>query len=311
MDSGYIRKRLEENDLSYISPLYKSAFGLTVDVDDIKNKFFDKYQKIKASFICYTRDKKAVSFYGMIVQKVVYNGSEFYIGQSCDSMTHKEHGGKGLFVKLANDVYEYLRQHEVQYVFGFPNTTIYELRIKKLKWKHEVNINVYRKKVSTLPLAKVVKKAPFLKPLYNEFLKIILKKYKSNNLFFENSVIKKDVAGIKHDLAYFEYKQTSDKFVISINEIKLWIKIDGFLWVGDFETPSHDQFPSVLETLEFIARLGGCSFIMFHFQEDTPNDNLLKDFLPKHSTMPMGFLNLTENHIDKTFKFTGSDFDSW
>lgn len=311
MDSGYIRKRLEENDLSYISPLYKSAFDLTVDVVDIKNKFFDKYQKIKASFICYTRDKKAVSFYGMIVQKVIYNGSEFYVGQSCDSMTHKEHGGKGLFVKLANDVYEYLKQEGVQFVFGFPNTTIYDLRIKKLRWQHVENINVYRKKVSTLPLAKVVKKAPLFKPLYNVFLKIILKKYKSDIPFFENSVVGQDVAGIKHDLDYFNYKQTNDKFVISINGIKLWIKMDGFLWVGDFETPSHEQFKSVLKTLEEIARFAGCSFIMFHFQESTPNDRLLKEFIPLHSTMPMGFMNLTENHVDKSFKFTGSDFDSW
>lgn len=309
MDNAYTFKRLTKNDVNKLLPLYSSAFGLTANAQSVTNKFFNDYQKINASY--YAEKDVAASFYGMIVQKAIYNGSVFIVGQSCDSMTHKGHGGKGLFAKLAKEVYDYLKTKEVDYVFGFPNTTIYDLRIKKLLWQHNEDIHVFKLKVKTLPIAKVVKKIPAFKGLYNSFLKAVLKKHKSNTDHFSNSLVKTDVAGILHDVDYFNYKRTPDKFILKINNINLWVKIDGFLWVGDFEFTTEENFKPVLKKLKQLAAICGCTSIVFHFQEGTENSKLLQNFCAIDSKMPLGFIHLTDKHKNVCFKFSGSDFDGW
>ncbi len=309
MDNAYTFKRLTKNDVNKLLPLYASAFGFKANADSVNNKFFNDYQEINASY--YAEKDVVSSFYGVILQKATYNGSVFTIGQSCDSMTHKDHGGKGLFVKLAGQVYDYLKTKEVDYVFGFPNTTIYNLRIKKLLWQHTENISVFKLKIKTLPFAKLVKKLPAFKGLYNSFLNVVIKKHKSTQAHFPNSLVKSNVAGILHDAFYFNYKKTTDKFILKINDIHLWIKVDGFLWVGDFEITGKENFGSVLNKLKRLAKVIGCTSIVFHFQEGTENSKLLEHFLKVDSEMPVGYIHLTNKHEGVKFKFSGSDFDSW
>jgi hypothetical protein len=309
MSAEYISKKLTKKDINSLLPLYKSAFGFNADSKSVTAKFFHNYQTINASY--FSSNDIVTSFYGMITMKAIYNSNTLIIGQSCDSMTHKNHGGKGLFVSLAKDVYEYLIKEGVDYVFGFPNNTIYNLRIKKLQWQHSENINVYKIKVRTLPIAKVVKKIPLLKRLYNGYINLALNKYISKSAFFDNSLIKNNIAGILHDTDYFNYKRTPDKFIINLIGINLWIKIDGFLWVGDFENTTEENFILILASLKKIAILLGCNSIVFHFQEGTTNNEILNKFLPIDSKMPLGFINLTDKYKNVQFKFSGSDFDSW
>jgi hypothetical protein len=309
MSANYITKKLTKKDIYNLLPLYKSAFGFNADSKSVTTKFFHKYQTINASF--FSSNDITASFYGMITMKAIYNNNTIIIGQSCDSMTHKNHVGKGLFISLAKEVYEYLIKEGVHYVFGFPNKTIYNLRIKKLHWQHSENINVYKIKVKTLPIAKVVKKIPFLKKFYNGYINLAINKHKSKSAFFDNSVIKNNIAGILHDTDYFNYKRTPDKFILKLNGINLWLKIDGFLWVGDFENTSEENFKLILASLKKIAFFLGCNSIVFHFQEGTLNNEILNKFLDIDSQMPLGFVNLTDKYKNVKFKFSGSDFDSW
>ena len=69
-----------------------------------------------------------------------------------------------------------------------------------------------------------------------------------------------------HDADYFEYKSSNDKFIIKIGKTHLWIKADGYLWVGDFDNAHKEEFSLVLNKLESIASRIGCSSIVFRFQ---------------------------------------------
>lgn len=294
-----------------MAPLYKSAFGLKTEEKHVKAKFFHPYQVIRSSYLALYKKKSAASFYGIICMQAALNGEKFYIGQSCDSMTHADHTGKKLFITLAEKSYKDIQGKGVTYIFGFPNETIYPLRINKLGWQHTENINVYKQQVKTLPLAKLVKKFPALKALYCSYLSLALRKYKSRDSWFPNSLTAKDVAGIVHDEAYFDYKSTKDKFILNIDGTNFWIKVDGFLWVGDFESVQSEIFPEKLKKLQSIARIIGCTAIVFHYQEKSVNDLLLKNHLKVHSQMPLGFIDLNKEHLLKKFKFAGADFDSW
>lgn len=309
--SDYSNRLIEQKDVPELISLVRSAFGVNVESETLKKKYFHPYQKKDLSYISFHHGKTGASFYGMIYMKATYNGEVFPVGQSCDSMTHKAHGGKGLFVNLANESYKNAKDKGVEYVFGLPNETIYPLRTKKLNWEHHENINVFKKTTSGLPLAKLTKKIPALRSTYLAYVSKIVSKYKSNESFFRNSVLKQNVGGILHDADYFEYKKSKDKFILKIGKVHLWIKVDGYLWVGDLEETNKEEFNLVLKELISIASRIGCSSIVFRFQEGTSNSELLKQFLDIDHTMPLGFIHLTEKHKGKVFKFSGADFDSW
>lgn len=307
----YDYKFLKNTDAIALLPLYHNAFGLTLGSEYVENKFFAEYQKINASSCASNSEGKIVSFYGIICQKAVYNNDVFYIGQSCDSMTHNEHSGKGLFINLAKKSYQKLEEAGINFVYGFPNKLIYGLRIKKLKWFHTENIEVFKFKIKTVPLAKLIKKLPSLKPLYSFYLHKILKSNFSSDSFFQNSVVKENIGGVLHDADYFKYKGSTDKYVLKVNGVNFWVKFDGLMWVGDFEHTTVDKFSKCLSYLKRIALKTGCTSIVFHYHEGSVNDVLLKTFQKPDETIPYGFLNLGEKNLTRKFNFTGSDFDTW
>ncbi|MCE3260236.1 MAG: hypothetical protein K0S12_1877 [Bacteroidetes bacterium] len=310
MEPDYNNVNFREQHIEQMPALYKSAFNLKVQLKSIYNKFFHPYQKVQASALTLYQGKEAVSFYGVIVQKFTWNNSVFYVAQSCDSMTHKEHGGKGLFVNLASMAYSNLRKQGINFVYGFPNSTIYELRKKKLSWIHDENIHVFKFPVSTLPIAKAVKKMPVFKGLYNYLISILIRKKLSNSKSFENSVVTADTGGVVHDKEYFDYKNTDDKFVLNIHGINVWIKVDGFLWVGDMEISAAEKLDVILTELKKIAVKIGCTSVVFHYQENTIIEKALRNIRSVDSKMPVGYLYLDEN-VKYSFKFCGADFDSW
>lgn len=311
MKKKYTISRFKPEDIKLYEIIYKSAFSAKPNLNEVKNKFFHQYQQIRSSFIAISETNEPSSFYGIITQRVSYNDEVFEIAQSCDSMTHKDHGGQGLFVNVAEAAYTFLKTQHINYLYGFPNILIYNLRKNKLRWEHHENINVYREKIQALPFDKLTKKIPVLKRPYLSYLRFVFSKYKSPNTYFNNSVIEKDICGVIHDPEYFTYKNTDNKFILKINGLDFWIKIDGILWVGDFENCTPEKFEVSYTILKKLAAKAGISNIIFHFQEGTSNDILLRKKMKPSSTMPVGYRNLTDEHSSKVFKFAGADFDTW
>lgn len=308
--SGYENRLLSKDDAKNMPSLYRSAFDIKVPAEYVLKKFFHPYQKIRASFVT-VYESMPISFYGVIVQKVRFRDTVFYIGQSCDSMTHKQHGGKGYFVTLAERTYTTLKEQGISYVYGFPNTTIYNLRIKKLKWIHSENINYYKDSVKAIPLSKVAKKFSFLRLTYLSYCSKLLRKYSSCASQFDNSNFSEEDGAVIHDSDYYDYKKSNDKFIINIHGVNVWIKIDGFLWVGDIQKAEYELFVKVVSELRVIAKITGCSYVGYHFQENSYNDKMLSKLFAPNSQIPLGFKYLSEETEKFKFKFCGADFDTW
>src|SRR5690606_12134256 len=95
--------------------------------------------------------------------------------------------------------------------------------------------------VKTVPVAKAIKVFSGFKSLYLFFCRLVMRRYLSN-LVFDNSVVADKTGGILHDQSYFDYKNSPEKFILSIEGVKFWVKIEGFLWIGDFEHTSKTKF---------------------------------------------------------------------
>lgn len=308
---SYLTRRLEEADIGKLQILFKSAFNTNVSKLSISKKYFDSYQKRRLSYITIGKNGDPASFYGMIFQKSIINGKMFEIGQSCDSMTHKSHVGKGLFVNLANATYENALNEGIDLIFGFPNETIYDLRIKKLGWCHRENIHVFKININPFSFSGVAFRIPIIAGLYINYVKLIIKKHMSAEECFDNSCYTDQNAVIVHDKDYFMYKGDKNKFVLELNGIKFWVKISNNLIVGDFENCNIVVFKQAFQILRKIAFKLGCKNIIFQYQEGSKNELLLREIFAVDSKMPVGFKVLNPTFSDFKFKFCGADFDTW
>lgn len=311
MEEKYLFSKFQVQDIHKLIPLYKNSFNADVSASEINEKYFSAYQKFQLSGAYKYNQTEIICFYGLIYQKAVFQQKIYNLLQSCDSMTHTEHSGQGLFVSLANKVYSDIENNPIDLIFGFPNTTIYNLRIKKLFWEHIDNVNFYCEKVRTFPLSKIVKKFRSLKGFYIAYLHIALRKFKSSARFFENSSIDHTHGGIIHDEDYFSYKKGENKFILHINGINFWVKFDGMLWVGDFERTEKDKFDKAFKTLRKIAFFSGCNKVAFHYQENSHNDVILKKSFQIKDKLPLGLRRFkTADHLPD-LKLCAADFDTW
>jgi hypothetical protein len=308
---GYDFARLTASSAELLPKLYKRAFGHNYNTEYVISKFFHPYQKFQCSATALSSVGEAASFYGVIVQRAIIKGETVILAQSCDSMTDPAHGGRGLFLDLAERVYDCLRKSQIEIVFGFPNERIFGLRQKKLGWITAAQINCYQVRVFTIPVAAAASKLTAFRSLGRGLTRAIFKKYRSVDAFFPSSAVSADHGGIVHDIEYFNYKGGPSKHILKIHGINFWIKVDGLMWIGDFENCSADTFSKCLSTLRRLAFLIGCRKILFHFQEKTPNDMLLAAYVPVSGTLPLAFRWLNDSNSPFPIRIVAADFDTW
>ncbi|MBK7966362.1 MAG: hypothetical protein IPK10_14485 [Bacteroidetes bacterium] len=140
-------------------------------------------------------------------------------------MTHKNHGGKGLFTKLASLTYELCKTYNLAFVFGFPNYNSYPGFVKKLNWVCPDTLNEYKLTVKTIPLMKIAKKIAFFKPFFLQYFKLINSCFRSFASEFKSSALTKDVGGLNRTKAFLDYKmKVGGSVILSIGGVNVWLK---------------------------------------------------------------------------------------
>jgi hypothetical protein len=231
--------------------------------------------------------------------------------QSGDTMTHKNHVGKGLFIHLAKLTYKLAKLEGASMVFGFPNDNSYPGFVKKLDWTHRENIHNYKIKVRTLPLLKLTKKISILFPIYLLYLKFVNLFYNLQNSCFQNSVINDNVLGINHSNEFYFYKKFNGSIILHINKISVWLKPDGFLYIGDIEKTKDIQFDQFIKKLKIYAFIIGADIIQFGFCPNSYWDSIFsKKFKPQKGAA-FGFLKLNEKFPIEKFQYVQADLDTF
>ena len=310
-DGEYRFARLSDNNLSDLVLLYKSAFKSNVSADFFKNKFETTFTGIThLGFLAYANDNTPSAFYGVFPCFVELQGRKILTAQSGDTMTDPQHQGKGLFTKLARMTYELAGNNGVKFIFGFPNKNSYPGFTKKLNWTHQENIRTYIFKTNTVPLIKVAKKLQLAR-MYESYALAVFRKYISGSRPFENSVIDSESGGIIHDAAFFKYKTYTRNFIVELEGVRFWLKLDGKLWIGDVERTSMEKFNKALQKLLRLCFSAGCTELTWNLSPGSYWDVLLQKKYRSSDGLPIGFLDLgNETNLPKV-KFTGGDFDTF
>lgn len=115
----YAIRKLEAIDFHLLIPLMQDCFGEHVNTNYFKWKFLDNPSGEFVGFIAVHKSGDVGAYYGVIPEKYIVAGDESTIYQSCDTMTHSAHRRRGLFQKLANHCYDFLRAKGDLRIIGF------------------------------------------------------------------------------------------------------------------------------------------------------------------------------------------------
>jgi hypothetical protein len=307
----YRFERLEPRhylDLNYIS---ESAFGINPGIKYYLQKNDTSYcGATNLGYIAYHTSGEPAAFYGVYSYPLMAEGKLIKAVQSGDTMTHKNHMGKGLFITLARKTYELAAAEGASFVFGFPNENSYPGFVKKLSWVHKENLQAYKVKVFAFPLLKLVKKVGMLKPLYFIYLKFVHFFYRLSNQSFQNSCNNYKLY-VEHSNEFFNYKMTGGNYIVNIGRCKWWVKPDGFLFVGDVDQNCLKNFKRALMKLKVYAFWIGADVIMFHVSPGTPLDVQLRKIKEPVQGAAIGYLSF-DNIIDPgLLKVNGADMDTF
>lgn len=309
--SNYTFKRVSENEYADLVYLFNNAFAEKTTIGYYINKNATQYLGPKhLGYIAYDENNSPAAFYGIYPYLVEYKGEKILAAQSGDTMTHKNHVRKGLFAKLGKMTYELAKTEGIQFVFGFPNKYSYHGLVKSLQWTHVENMNQYVFKVHTLPLARLAKKFPFLISAYKKFVGMVLNGNKKGVTIFDNS-IEKNWGQVIHSSSFYQYKSFYDNHLIELEGRRFWIKIDGYLMIGDIEVKGSDNVEEALTQLKKKAFWLGCDRIMFVLSKNTYWDNKLStDYTPEEG-LAVCELDLQSNLPLEDFKFVHADLDTF
>jgi len=311
--NGYKIRRLETKYFSDLVTISQSAFGLTP-----KESYFIMKNDTKLwgdphlGFIAFDTNDKPAAFYGVYACVIEVDGKEIKVVQSGDTMTHKDHTGKGLFTKLAQMTYDLCKELNYEFVFGFPNYNSYPGFVKKLNWVCPGNLNEYRLKVKTLPLVKVAKKYPISKLLLKLYFDLINSFYSEKDKYFENSIFSGGQGGLKRTRGFVNYKlKCGGSYIVSIGGVKVWLKQDGFLYIGDIDVNSNLNFNEFAKELKKYCFLIGADTISFITTPGTFLDNEFKKIATPIESLPYGWCDFNSGIDFSKIGFVMADIDTF
>lgn len=97
-------------------------------------------------------NNKIVANYSVSPYRICIDGKLEKAALSMTTMTHPEYRGKGLFPKLATDLYKKMEEDNYIAVTGFPNNNSHSIFVEKLNWN-----NIYEIPTMKLDLSKINK----------------------------------------------------------------------------------------------------------------------------------------------------------
>lgn len=310
MAEEYTFERISARRLSDIRSLYRDCFNEDVLPDFLQKKYDTSFAGISdVGYIAYHESGAPAAYYGVFPCKAVIGGKAHLCAQSGDTMTHPDHRGKGLFIKLAKLTYELAKTSGIQFVFGFPNKNSYHGFVNKLGWTHKENFNLYMINIYTFPLAYVCSKVSFLNSLYRGYANRILKSRMSGKKYFDNPLAAKRGGGVLRDENFFDYKKYSSKELIEINGTCVYIKAGNTLRIGDIEETNKEIFFIILKKLKRLAWVLGCPKIYFYYSPGVKYDSFLSHKYRALQGLPIGWVDLGSGLDLASLKFAQADHD--
>ena len=310
----YRIEKLTDDNIADLLPIYKSAFSTDIELSELRAKFDTSNFGLKnVGFIAYSSEGEGAAFYGVFPCEVLINGEKVLIAQSGDTMTHKNHRRKNLFVILAEKTFDFCKNNDIHMVYGFPNEFSYMGFIKKLKWSHDESIRAYHIRCKCIPFLRLKSIFPFLTPFLNKIKRKKFDRIQIQGKPFQSNLLEVNQYGVLRDEKFLNYKSYSKKYFLSISGVQVWVKPkEMFLLVGDVSACSDEKFYLVLKQLKKLCFSVGIPHLRFHTSPGTKLERLIKPISTKHEIeYPIGYIKLNNQVEVERIKYNLADYDTF
>lgn len=308
---AYRIERLNEKNLPDLTRLFLAVYG----EDRIPPRFQQKYSTAWTGtsyigYFAYDTDNTPAAYYGVMPCLLQYGSITLLAAQSGDTMTHPAHRNKGLFVRLCLLTIDLCRETGIRLLFGFPNQNSFPGFVNKLGWTVTENLDCFTIPVNTLPLVGLVRRMPFLTPLYRIYTNLLLKRQKTSGKGIPNSAVTNTTGGVYRNDDYLNYKTYSDTLVLELKNARAWVKITDAFVIGDLIL-NGAKLDETLHRLKKIAARLGHRRLFFHSSPGTPlHQAFARQYKPIPS-FPIIFKDLGAGIPLHQLKFTFADIDTF
>ena len=307
----YTFEPLTKKNQNDLKPLYKAVFGKTVSYKQIDEKYNTSYLgKSHFGYFAYFKGKP-IAFFGTILMLMQQNGASEISAQCVDSMILPSHSGKGLFTKLGILTFENLKNNNITFIWGFANQNSENRVLKSLGFTFHERFEGFKIFVAEKSLENVFRKFALTRFLHEKYCSFIFSKYKSD-IEFKGSLNEKNIVKSIQNKDFQKYKSNNSNFVIKINNIFFWIKIQGGLLVGDIQLNDESNFDEALNKLIKLAKMCCVKNIIFQTSPNTTISKLLKNRkIEKFESWAICYKNFSSEFPLENLKLTLSDIDTF
>ena len=261
----YNYKSINKEDLITLQTLHNQSFKAQHSLQYVKKKYeTNNFGKAPIGFLALDHHNFPSGYYGVFPIKISYDNEIYIASQSGDTMTHPDHRGKGLFMKLAQHTYERCAQENIEFVFGFTNSQSHR-GFEKLGWEFNGKWKQLFFKTKFPSQIKYLHKIKLFKNIINANLG----KLSISGANWQVHLPKQVKGIVIKDQSFFDYKKGySSSKVIQYKGFNLFVKIDGELLIGDVSYFELSRMKDFIAAIQDLGNLYFCSGVRLMFSEN-------------------------------------------
>lgn len=263
----YQTERLTPDHLAALTKLHNQSFSAKHTNDYVTHKYGTSiFGAFPIGYFAKNTANENAAYYGVFPININYQKQTILACQSGDTMTHPDHRGKGLFKMLAQKTYQTATEENIALVFGFTNSQSHPGFVK-LGWEFNGKWQNILLNTGVPDLSRVLNRLPFFKKYCNNRLS----KYSIN---FEEQKWQvhtpNNVSGfVTKDANFFTYKKNySQASLISFSGFQLFVKADGYLYIGDVSYFEEKDFAAFIEATKKLAQQTFMPKVAFQFSSN-------------------------------------------
>lgn len=302
-------ERLSYANIHHLTPLYFALYKKRLTVSYFQKKYNTSHLTPSLFGYFAFHNGMAAGFTGMIPYELTYNGRTELAVQSLDSMTHPLYMKRGLFKILMEKVYEDLFAENISFIWGFPNDGSIKSATKKLNWLPTVPMNGYCIPVMNRYISFAKRRANHM--FYGEN---VLSGIFEKCLVYEfpaHSLAACDYVTTVRDQSYFNYKKFGGSILIKMSGVKIWLKLNGSIFIGDMDNVSASELKQLMPFIIAKAEKCGATNIYFQTHAGSQIDNSFAAHYPHFASWKILYHNLCSAFPLEKIGVTFGDLDSF
>lgn len=133
LTKDFLTRESYPDKINSLSLLFERSFNKKIEPSFLKWRYMGN--PLNELLACaFMNGEQVIANYSASPCLMSVSGEIVKTALSMTTMTDPEYAGQGLFTRLANTLYDYMRQNNYNLVWGFPNSLSHRTFVKKLGW---------------------------------------------------------------------------------------------------------------------------------------------------------------------------------